>query len=138
MLASSKTIEKLYIADNLEISHEASSHILYCRWLGFQNSDSIATSGAVILDIVKKRSISKVLNDNSMVNGSWWEAAVWMADVWFPQMIEAGLKHFAWILSPNIFTELSARRAMEPYKETVRPFYTFEEAHKWLSQIRSI
>ena len=138
MLASSKTIEKLYIADNLEISYEASSHILYCQWIGFQNRDSIVTCGAVILEIVKKRGISKVLNDNSLVNGSWWEAAVWMADVWFPQMIEAGLKHFAWILSPNIFTELSARRAMEPYKETMKPFYSFEEAHKWLSQIRSI
>lgn len=138
MLASDKTIEKLYIADNLEISYEASTHILYWQWIGFQNKDSIVTSGAVILDIVKKRGITKVLNDNSLVNGSWWEAAVWMADVWFPQMIEAGLKNFAWILSPNIFTELSARRAIEPHKETVRPFYSFEEAHKWLSQIRSI
>lgn len=134
MLASSKTLEKLHIADNLEISYEASSRILYCQWIGFQNRDSIITSGAIILEIVKKRGISKVLNDNSLVNGSWWEAAIWTADVWFPQMIESGLKHFAWILSQNIFTELSARRAMEPFKETVKPFYSFEEAHKWLLQ----
>lgn len=134
MLAPCETIEKLYVADNIEISYEASAHILYCRWIGFQSSDIIMKSGAVILDIVKGGSINKVLNDNSLVDGSWWEAAVWAADVWFPQMNDAGLKHFAWILSKNIFTELSARRAMEPHQETVKSFYSCEEAYKWLSR----
>lgn len=134
MLTTRETIEKLYVADNIEISYKESTNILYCRWIGFQSSDIIMKSGAAILDIVKERSINKVLNDNSLVNGSWWEAAIWAAEVWFPQMNDAGLKHFAWVLSKNIFTELSARRAMQPYKQTVKPFYSCEEAYKWLSQ----
>lgn len=134
MLAPCETIEKLHVADNIEISYEPSAHILYCRWIGFQSRDVIEESGSIILDIVKARNISKVLNDNSLVTGSWWEAAVWAADVWFPQMNKAGLKQFAWILSPNIFTELSAKRAMEPYQKTVKTFYSGEEAYRWLCQ----
>ena len=132
MLATKETIEKLYQTDNLEISYEASSGFLYCQWKGLQDQASVVRGGAAMLEIVKKRGIQFILNDNTLVTGSWWEAALWTADVWFPQMKKAGLRKFAWILSPNIFTELSAKRAMEPYPEIVKAFHTCEEAYEWL------
>jgi len=116
---------------NLEISYDPENKYLYCNWLGFQNKDSIMKSGFIILDLLKQKKVSKVLNDNSQVTGPWQEAAEWTATVWFPQMIEHGLKHFAWIFSPNIFSELSAKKAM-PSSGIVKSFNSYNDALSWL------
>ena len=116
---------------NLEISYDPEQKYLYCNWLGFQNKDSIMKSGLIILDLLKQKRVSKVLNDNSQVTGPWQEAAEWTATVWFPQMIESGLKHFAWIFSPNIFSELSAKKAM-PSSGIVKSFNSYNDALSWL------
>ena len=47
-----------------------------------------------MLKLLKKESCTKVLNDNSNVTGAWNAASVWVAENWFPRMIEAGLKKF--------------------------------------------
>jgi hypothetical protein len=124
-------MELLYEAKNLEISYDPVHQFVYCNWIGFQNKEMIIKSGAVILDLFKEKGYSKVLNDNTEVTGPWQEAAEWTANVWFPSMIAAGLKHFAWIFSPNLFAELSAKKAM-PVSDVVRSFNSYREAYDWL------
>lgn len=124
-------MESLLKAKNIEISYDKKDRYLYCNWLGFQNKESIVKSGAIILDLLKQKGVGKVLNDNSLVTGPWQEGAEWTATVWFPEMISSGLKHFAWIFSPNIFAELSAKKAM-PNSGVVKPFNSLEAAKSWL------
>ena len=124
-------MESLFKAKNIEISYDSANKYLLCNWIGFQNMQSIMTSGATILDLLKKKGASKVLNDNTRVTGPWQEAAEWTATVWFPDMIKAGLKHFAWVFSRDIFSELSAKKAM-PANEIVKSFNDLEDARKWL------
>ena len=131
-MAANATIEKLYGAENLDISYEPSTGILFCDWKGFQSSTVIQKCGAVILDFTRQKNVTKVLNDNTYVEGSWWEAAEWAAEKWFPEMIDSGLKHFAWILSRNVFAELSAKKAMKPHTGIVKWFRSKEEAKQWL------
>ncbi len=71
------------------------------------------------------------MNDNTQVTGPWQEAAEWTAKEWFPAMINAGLRHFAWIFSTNIFSELSAKKAM-PASDIVKSFNSAKEAKEWL------
>lgn len=124
-------MQSLFKAKNIEISYDPQNKYLYCNWLGFQNKESIVKSGGIILDLLKQKEVSKVLNDNSQVTGPWQEAADWTASVWFPQMIEGGLQHFAWIFSPNIFSELSAKKAM-PSSGIVKSFNSYNDALSWL------
>ena len=124
-------MESLFKSKNIEISLDSANNVLYCNWIGFQNKDLIMKSGAVILDLVKKRKVSKVLNDNARVTGPWQEAAEWTSTVWFPDMMKAGLRHFAWIFSPNIFAELSAKKAM-PSSDVVKAFNDYKAAHNWI------
>ena len=128
---NTKNMESLFKAKNIEISYDATNRFMYCNWLGFQNKDSIMKSGGIILDLLKQKRVSKILNDNTQVTGPWQEAAEWTATIWFPTMIAAGLKHFAWIFSPNIFAELSAVKAM-PMSSVVKPFSSYREAYVWL------
>ena len=48
-------------------------------------------------------------------------------------MIKAGLKHFAWVFSRDIFAELSAKKAM-PANDIVKSFNDLEDARKWLTK----
>jgi hypothetical protein len=124
-------MESIFKAPNLEITYDPVNRFIYCNWIGFQSKEMIIDSGSIIHKLFKERNITKVLNDNTLVTGPWQEAAEWTATIWFPTMIAAGLKHFAWIFSPNIFAELSAVKAM-PMSSVVKPFSSYREAYVWL------
>jgi hypothetical protein len=104
---------------------------MYCNWIGFQNKESIMKSGGTILSLFGELGYNKLLNDNTLVTGPWQESAEWTSTVWFPDMIRAGLKHFAWIVSPNLFADLSAQKAM-PASGVVKVFNTYAEAYAWI------
>ncbi|MGB5929046.1 MAG: hypothetical protein WBH03_12790, partial [Cyclobacteriaceae bacterium] len=123
--------EVVYSAKNIEINYSKEGNFLYCNWLGFQNKQSIMESGAKILEILKSKNITRILNDNTKVTGPWQEAAEWTSTVWFPQMVEAGLEKFAWIFSTNIFAELSAKKAM-PESDIIKSFNNLHDAKVWL------
>lgn len=123
--------EFLHVARNLEITFTKDTGIMFCRWIGPQTNDDIKNSGAIILELSRKYSISKILNDNTQVVGSWFESSEWTVQVWFPSMIEAGLKNFAWIYSPDFFAMVSAKEA-SPDSTVVRFFDNYEDAYNWL------
>ena len=129
-------METLFKAKNIEITFDPANKYLYCNWIGFQNTQSIMAAGGTILDLLKKKGVTKVLNDNTLVTGPWQEAAEWTSTVWFPYMINAGLRHFAWVFSRNIFSELSAKKAM-PANDIVKSFNELEEARQWLIKVKS-
>jgi hypothetical protein len=124
-------MEFLHKAKNLEISYDPEYQYVYCNWIGFQNNEIIIKSGAVILELFKKNGYTKLLNDNSRVTGPWQGVAEWTSTIWFPEMIKAGLKHFAWILSPDMYAAYSAMKAM-PTTDVVTSFRTYDEAYEWL------
>ncbi|MES2733188.1 MAG: hypothetical protein V4714_15685 [Bacteroidota bacterium] len=130
-LAEQTNIEIILTEKNIQIAFNKEHGYLHCHWIGFQNKDSIMKSGEKILEILQKKGCSKVLNDNTLVTGPWHEAAEWTVTNWFPRMESAGLQHFAWIFSPNIFAELSAKKAM-PNTGVVKSFYDIEAAKSWL------
>jgi len=129
-------METLFKAKNIEITYDTANKYLYCNWIGFQNKQSIMAAGGTILDLLKKKDVTKVLNDNTLVTGPWQEAAEWTSTVWFPDMIKAGLRHFAWVFSRNIFSELSAKKAM-PANDIVKSFNELEEARQWLIKVKT-
>lgn len=123
--------ETLLKEKNLEIVYDSDSQIMYCNWIGFQNKEKIMSSGEQILQQLKKKNCSKVLNDNTDVTGPWQDAAEWTAKEWFPRMEQAGLKQFAWVFSANIFAELSAKKA-KPDSDIVTTFNSRYDADQWL------
>ena len=127
-------MESLFKAKNIEITYDPANQYLYCNWIGFQNTQSIMSAGTTILEQLNKKRATKVLNDNTLVTGPWQEAAEWTSTVWFPDMIKAGLRHFAWVFSRDIFSELSAKKAM-PANDIVKSFNDLEDARKWLTKV---
>ncbi len=128
-------MDLLYKSDNIEISFEAETQILYSRWLGHQDSELIRKSGEALFALFLEKQVKKVLNDNRLVIGPWYDAVDWAAQDWFPQIMNAGLRHFAWILpSTDVFAKLSAMHVVDHLNATgvIEVFYNYEDAYDWL------
>ena len=126
--------KQLLSKKNVVVTHHAKLNYIHIEWIGFQREQEIYDSGEEILQIFRKLNCQKVLNDNRQVLGPWSKAATWTQDYWFPEMIKAGLTHFAWVFPENIFAELSADQAM-PDTDVVHKFADYNSAEQWLKTL---
>jgi hypothetical protein len=130
----------LFTDSYISICLDEENRWLYVDWTGYQTEESIMNGGEQMLNAMRKTKVSQVLNDNTNVIGIWTPAAKWTGEVWFPAMMEAGLKHFAWIMSPHRLSQVSTDEAIKNTSETdpIRKFDTMEEAKKWLRSVKSM
>ncbi|MEM9828987.1 MAG: STAS/SEC14 domain-containing protein [Bacteroidota bacterium] len=119
--------------DLIQIEYDEANGWLYTRWIGDLTVEDVETGGEKMLEQVKEKSCQKVLNDNRDVIGSWDEANEWIAQNWMPRALAAGLKKFAHVISPDIFSALSAEEMITQVNGfEMRIFEDEEEAKSWL------
>ncbi|OJJ14439.1 hypothetical protein BKI52_42415 [marine bacterium AO1-C] len=128
--------EQLLSKKNVVVTYYPQVNYIHIDWIGFQREQEIYDSGEEVLQIFQKLDCHKVLNDNRKVIGPWNKAAGWTQDYWFPEMIKAGLTHFAWVFPDNVFAELSANQAM-PDTDIVHKFMDYNSAEQWLKTVTS-
>jgi hypothetical protein len=129
--------ERLYASKNVDIEFDEQGKFLYANWKGFQTVDNVKFGCEKILELLKQKKITRVLNDNRQVTGPWQGAAEWGAKEWFPRMFAAGLTHFAWIQSTSVFSQLSTEKTLSETDESkktqgIRIFDDLEMARKWV------
>ena len=85
--------------------------------------------------MIKIHKCTKVLNDNRNVLGTWSEASDWAGEVFFPMIEKEGIKNLAWIFSPSVFSQLSAKKSVDVAVSniTTQFFTDIEEAKIWLT-----
>jgi PAS domain S-box-containing protein len=123
-----------YRDSTVTINYNAEHQRLDTDWTGFQNLQSVQRGCLLMLNMLKKNKVDKVLNSNIHVQRNWSEAADWGNTEWFPAMEKAGLKYFAWVYSPSIFSQLSARKSVDTLAGNILiHFFTdVEAAAKWI------
>ncbi|TCD00378.1 ATP-binding protein [Pedobacter psychroterrae] len=128
---------QFYKNDHITIFQDKDNHWLEVDWTGFQTVDAVKAGGMKMLEMLEASGVSKVMNDNTNVTGTWSEAADWAGQEWFPMMENAGLRYFAWVYSPSAFSRLSAEKAVDvKVGNTVVQFFTdAESARAWLSSV---
>lgn len=123
----------IYHDAHIEVFHTPAQHKLVLIWIGTQTEDSIKGTGKKLIELIKSFGITLVLNDNLHVQGSWAGAIDWTRMYWFPEIIKAGVRHFAWVLSGDATARQTALDAMPRYA-TIKSFATRHEADHWLEQ----
>lgn len=128
--------DRYYKDDKVTIVYNMNKRRMEVDWTGYQNLDSVQHGCMQMLKMLKKNGCHKVVNDNSHVFGTWSEASEWAGKEWLPLMEEAGLKYFAWILSPSAFAELSARKTVDVMDGSVIThfFNSVEEGEAWVDK----
>ncbi|MBC7922142.1 MAG: hypothetical protein H7Z75_13760 [Ferruginibacter sp.] len=130
--------EVLFNSKNIDIAYDSENRILYVNWKGYQTVDSVKAGCDKMLELLRKKSCNKMLNDNRLVTGPWQGAAEWVANNWFPRMYAAGLQHLAWIISPNAFSQLSINQTLAAMNADPRTqtFGDHEVAKRWLIEAK--
>lgn len=128
--------KKYYKDELISIAFNKEKNWIEADWTGFQNLESVKNGCLNIHKLLKANGCTKVLNDNTHVQGNWSEAVDWGQQVWFPMMEQAGTKHFAWIYSPSTFAQLSAEKSVDMLQReiTTRLFSDRNEAKAWLEK----
>ncbi|MDB5138651.1 MAG: hypothetical protein JWR12_567 [Mucilaginibacter sp.] len=108
-----KNSDTWYHDSTITIIYNKAKSRLDVDWTGFQNLESVQHGCRLILKMMQINNVYKIINDNTHVLGSWSEAVEWTGNEWFPMMEKAGLKYFALIYSPSVFSQLSARKSMD-------------------------
>jgi len=116
----------------IEFNHE--DDWMSVNWRGIVNHHDVMAGCGEMLHFVKDRQIMDILNDNTHVEGMWSGASKWIGEVWFPALREAGLQHFAWVLSPSTLSRLSTDKTLKHTKspDYIKTFYDLDLAADWL------
>jgi hypothetical protein len=127
----------LYEAPMLTIGYNYDENWLELHWHGNPDDDAIMTGALRLLELLRQERCQKVLNDNTHMQGLWADAARWGGEVFFPQLYEAGCRYFAWVQSPERYSQLSAQLAIEHTTAgiTFMTFHDPETAAQWLRRM---
>ena len=110
---------------------------IYMDWIGQQTVESVKEGCEKLLTFIVSERCPKVMNDNTRVTNIWSDAAIWVANDFFPRAEKAGLQYLAWIYSPDQFSRLSADEVLvrQSVNIIIVPFNNFEEAKNWLTTV---
>jgi hypothetical protein len=111
---------------------------LYINWIGYQDEYRIRTGMNRIIVLLKKFNIYKLLNNNNNHHGGYPKSIYnWIENDWLPRALESGLRCTATILSPKVFSRLSAIQMETKFDSgNYKNFDDKEDAEKWLKSMQ--
>jgi hypothetical protein len=121
----------------LTATRDRTNNWIHAAWSGVQTLETIQAGGLAYIDMLKAEPCAKLLNDHRELIGRFTEANDWIAQVWTPQIIQAGLRYFAQVLAPGIFGQFSMQELHQRIGDQfeIRLFARLDEAQDWLRSV---
>lgn len=105
-------------------------------WQGYVDQTEAMNGAEAYLQHAIKQPSAFLLNDNSGLQGPWFESLDWLLDVWMPQAERLGLRYVAHIVQADqhhdLFTERLLRADNLPFE--LQLFQNGEDARAWLRE----
>lgn len=110
---------------------------IHARWTGVQTLETVMEGGLAYVQMLHEEPCPKLLNDHSELIGRFTAANDWIAQVWTPLILQAGLRYFAHVLSPGVFGQLSIEDLHQRIEGVfeLRMFDEVEDAKAWLRSV---
>jgi hypothetical protein len=121
----------------LTATRDRANHWIHAQWTGVQTLETIQTGGLAYLDMLRAEPCAKLLNDHRELVGRFVGANEWIAEVWTPRIMQAGLRYFAQVLAPGIFGQLSMQDLHQRISDQfeIKMFDQLEDAQAWLRSL---
>lgn len=127
----------LYQQSNVEVFWDEKEQWLYVKWIGPQSAAELQRDFEQMLRLLVARNADSLLNDNSHIEGRFVSVADWGVADWFPKLRQAGLRYFAWVLSPDRVSQVAADAILEVSAPgSTQIFWSVPEAANWLRMQR--
>ncbi len=124
-LIFSKKYVKLYYFEE--------DQLFIADWIGYQTKETIEEGCGKIIELQKEKRPLRFLNNNKNTKGTWTFSLPYVVEVVLPAFAQFGIKHFAWVISDDVFSSFSANQAMQDEVTrnittmTIAPFKDLEE-----------
>jgi hypothetical protein len=118
----------------LTLERNQQENWIYAHWYGPQTLGCVMGGGLTHVEMLREQPCPKLLNDHRDLVGTFIDANDWIEQVWTPLIINAGLRYFAQVLSPDIFGQLSIANLQLRLGDQlhIHQFDNLEEAQTWL------
>ncbi len=124
------------------IWYRSERNYLFVEWLGYTIRQNIIDGGLAQIAWAEKHAgrlgCKALVNDNRQLRGSWEAAVGWVDGVRNPRIYELGFRRSAIVLSPDLFTQVSAEAmaaTSAPGKIETQVFRTLEAAEQWVAEL---
>ncbi|RSK45021.1 hypothetical protein [Hymenobacter rigui] len=117
-----------------QLTYDASTQWLRVVWNGHVGPD-LAMRGAVAsLEILREYHCLYLFNDNSRLEGPWFDSVYWLSHEWGPAAAKAGLRYVAHVTRANNFaTSFTATPVHQLFNQfEIQIFDQAGEALDWL------
>jgi hypothetical protein len=107
---------------------------LLTTWLGFVSPADAEQGALAALEPRCLGPISCLLNDNSQIQGPWFDSVAWLKRVWAPQAVRLGLRYIAHVAQPHTEADLGVLISRDPFggQLDLQVFTAAEDAASWL------
>jgi hypothetical protein len=116
----------------------AAERWLRTTWQGFVSPADAEQGAQAAVEPLPISDVHYLLNDNSQLQGSWFDSIEWLQQVWAPQAAQLGIRYVAHVLQPHSEAELTSVLDQNPFagQFELQLFSTVEEATAWLRDCR--
>lgn len=125
------------------MSYNDQLNYLYSEWFGYIVHQEVLDGGQQQMEWAsanaRLRKCDAAVNDNRKLRGSWDGAIEWIDRTWNHAMYDAGVRYNAIVISPDLFTQVSAENLVatnRPGSVTHRLVPSLQVAESWLTQTR--
>lgn len=109
---------------------------LRTTWQGFVVPTDAKQGAAGALEALGQTPVPYLLNDNSQIQGLWFDSVDWLQRVWAAQAAQLGLRYVAHVLQPHTEADLEQLLTNKPFANSfeLQLFTTADEAAAWLRE----
>ena len=107
---------------------------LLTTWMGFVSPADAEQGALATLEPHYLDPISCLLNNNSQIQGPWFDSVAWLKRVWVPQAVRLGLRYIAHVAQPHTEADLGMLLSRNPFggQINLQVFTAAEDAASWL------
>ena len=119
--------------------YEEANNWVRTTWKGYVTAQDGEGGARETLDLLGISHAPFLLNDNSQIEGPWFDSVEWLERVWGPQAKRLGLKAVAHVMQADPNTRLDAATLDNPFADLfeLQLFTSVSEAEIWLREFQA-
>jgi hypothetical protein len=119
-----------------DLSYNEAEGWLQAIWQGYVDQTEAQWGATAYLQHVVQMPSAFLLNDNSGLQGPWFESLEWLADVWVPQAKHLGLRYVAHVVQADQHQDILTARLHGVAPFELQIFHDPADARHWLREVR--
>jgi hypothetical protein len=105
-------------------------------WKGYIDPLEAQEGAAAYLRHAAQQPCARLLNDNSQLQGPWFDSLDWLGEVWVPQAARLGLHYVAHVVQADRLTDTISSQLPLSLPFELQIFQDLADAQQWLRECR--